>query len=96
MGSKSFCEMQTEHNVDAIVVVGQFMLNMIEQAEPKVTSLMLEKIYLNSLSGHIYHDKSERFDDGSLIQTSMVIGKEQVADGWIIQTMNTKYLAIKG
>ena len=43
------------------------------------------------LSGDIFEDKKNRFDDGELVRTSFSSGKQKFSEGFIIQTRNTKY-----
>ena len=52
-----------------------------------------EVVYMNgSLYGTIYGDKKGRFDDGTQVHTSLVLDVEEVTNGEIYQTRNSRYL----
>lgn len=94
MGSISLLELVDHYGVDGVVIVGNYMMNLIENSKPTITSLSLEHIYLTSLTGSIYEDSKKRFQNGSRIRTSSIIDKQKVNDGYIVKTLNSKYLVM--
>lgn len=44
-----------------------------------------------SMTGKIFNDKKERFNDGTIVHTSVVKKIEQLEDGIFVTTRNTVY-----
>ena len=82
-------------NTDAVLLVTNETYDALLNARPVVMAMFLEPVLLNTIEGHIFADKRERFDDNTFVYTSPVFEIIKLSSGLIVRTRNTKYFVRK-